>query len=107
MLRAHFLAAVASDAFPVVVLRRLRPVGISEVHGLSGNRTVFNADPAFYAELLLYIRSPADSGHESGEIEQEITLLLCAGHVKGSIAISSEKFLFADEHARLRDRAFF
>ena len=44
-LRAHFLAAEAADAFPVIIDRRVFSA-VSEIHSFLRDRAALDADPA-------------------------------------------------------------
>lgn len=45
LLRAHFLAAEAADAFPVIIDRRVFSA-VSEIHSFLRDRAALDADPA-------------------------------------------------------------
>ena len=52
MLRTHFLTAVASDTFFIIINGR-RSLPVFKFHGFSGDRTMVNADTALYTFVLI------------------------------------------------------
>lgn len=95
MLWTHFLTAVASDTFFIIINGR-RSLPVFKFHGFSGNGAMLDADTALYTLFLIDVGTSRYFGHEAGVFHEEGFLRLFPSDIKCAVAVFFEELVFTD-----------